>query len=117
MRKRNSVRRLNRDKGKREALCRNLLGTLVLNGEIHTTVARAKEVRSRMDKLITLAKRGDLHARRLAIARLPQRDAIHHLFAELGPRYADRPGGYTRTLRLASRRGDGAQMMMVQLVE
>ncbi len=117
MKKRNAVRRLNRDKGKREALCRNLLGTLVLNGEVHTTVARAKEVRSRMDRLITLAKRGDLHARRTALSRLPHQDAIHHLFTELGPRYADRPGGYTRTLRLATRRGDGAQMMMVQLVE
>ncbi len=117
MRKRMYVRRLNRDKGKREALCRNLLSTLVLNGEIHTTTARAKEVRSRAERLITLAKRGDLHARRLALSRLPHQEAVHHLFNELGPRYADRPGGYTRALRLGTRRGDGAQVMMVQLVD
>lgn len=117
MRKRMNVRRLNRDKGKREALCRNLLSTLVLTGEIQTTTARAKEVRSRLERLITLAKRGDLHARRIALSRLPHQDAVHHLFDELGPRYADRPGGYTRALRLGARRGDGATMMMVQLVE
>ena len=117
MRKRVYVRRLNRDKSKREALCRSLLSTLVLNGEVHTTSARAKEVRSRVERLITLAKRGDLHARRIALSRLPHREAVHHLFDELGPRYAERPGGYTRTLRLGTRRGDGAQLMMVQLVE
>ncbi len=117
MRKRVYVRRLNRDKGKREALCRNLLSTLVLNGEVHTTTARAKEVRSRVERLITLAKRGDLHARRLALSRLPHQKAVHHLFDELGPRYADRSGGYTRTLRLGTRRGDGAPIMMVKLVE
>lgn len=111
------VRRLNRDKGKREALCRNLLSALVLTGEIQTTTARAKEVRSRLERLITLAKRGDLHARRIALSRLPHQEAVHRLFDELGPRYADRPGGYTRALRLGARRGDGATMMMVQLVE
>ena len=117
MRKRVYVRRLNRDQGKREALCRNLLSSLVLNGEIHTTTARAKEIRSRVERLITLAKRGDLHARRIALSRLPHQEAVHHLFDELAPRYADRPGGYTRALRLGTRRGDGAPMIMVQLVE
>jgi large subunit ribosomal protein L17 len=117
VKKRTNVRRLNRDKGKREALCRNLLGTLVLNGEVHTTTARAKEIRSRVERLITLAKRGDLHARRQALSRLPHQEAIHHLFSELGPRYAERQGGYTRLLRLGTRRGDGATMMMIQLVE
>ncbi len=117
MRKRVYVRRLNRAQGKREALCRSLLSTLVLNGQVHTTSARAKEVRSRVERLISLAKRGDLHARRLALSRLPDREAVSHLFEELGPRYADRPGGYTRTFRLGTRRGDGAPVMMVQLVE
>ena len=117
MRKRVTVRRLNRAKHKREALCRGLLSTLMLNGEVHTTTARAKEVRSRAERLITLAKRGDLHARRLALSRLPHQEAVRHLFDELGPRYAERPGGYTRTYRLGTRRGDGAPLMMVQLVE
>jgi large subunit ribosomal protein L17 len=115
--KRVKGRHLNRPKGRREALCRNLMSALLQYGEVRTTEARAKEVQSRVERLITLAKRGDLHARRLVLSRLPNQVAVGRLFSEIAPRYADHSGGYTQLLRLEQRRGDGAQMMLLRLVK
>ncbi len=117
MRKRVAVRQLNRPRDRRTQLCRNLLAALIMEGEVRTTSARAHEIRSRLDHLVTLAKRGDLHARRLALSRLPHPPAVQQLFGELAERYRERQGGYTRALRLGTRRGDGAELMLVQLVE
>jgi large subunit ribosomal protein L17 len=97
-------------------LLRGLARSLLLHSHIDTTVGRAKELRPQVERLITLAKRGDLHARRQAISRMPDADAITRLFDELGPQYAARPGGYTRMRRLGHRLGDGAPLVRVELV-
>src|SRR3954451_16426778 len=101
-------RKLNRNAAHRAALLRNLSCALIEHGRIITTVAKAKELRPFVEKLITLAKKGTLHARRLAVSRLHNKDAVATLFKEIGPRFADRPGGYTRIIRRHERRlGDG----------
>ncbi|KRM68295.1 MULTISPECIES: 50S ribosomal protein L17 [Apilactobacillus] len=126
-----SYRKLQRTSAHRRSLLRNLTTDLLVNGQIKTTEARAKEVRSTADKMITLGKRGDLHARRQAAAFLQNvvadakedgngvkvTTALQKLFDEIAPKYADRNGGYTRILKTMPRRGDGASMVILQLVD
>ncbi len=116
MRHRAKGRQLSRTAEHRRALLRNLATSLFLHGRVDTTVAKAKELRPYAERLITLARRGDLHARRLAARKVRGRDALARLFAEIGPRFAARPGGYTRILRLGHRRGDGAEVARIELL-
>ncbi len=110
-------RKLNRNAAHRAALLRNLTVSLVDKERIITTVAKAKELRPFVEKLITLAKQGTVHARRLAVARLHNKDAVAKLFKEIGPRFADRPGGYTRIIRRHERRlGDGGETAFIELL-
>lgn len=90
--------------------------SLFRHERITTTTARAKELRPYVERLITLAKRGDLHARRLAARRIADRDVLGKLFDDIAPRYAERPGGYTRILKLGNRKGDAAEMALIELV-
>ena len=117
MRHRKAGRKLGRSSGHRKALYRNLITELFRHERIKTTEAKAKAIRPLAEKLITLGKRGDLHARRLAAARLNDPLVVKKLFEELAPRYEDRPGGYTRILKLGRRQGDGAEMAIIELVE
>jgi large subunit ribosomal protein L17 len=118
-----AYQKLSRDSSSRKALFRDLVTDLFLYERIQTTEAKAKELRSIAEKLITLAKRGDLHARRQVAAFVRreslngEQDAIQKLFSELAPRYAGRPGGYTRILKLGPRRGDSAPMVFIELVD
>ena len=109
-------RQLSRTAEHRRALMRNMATSLFLHGGIETTVAKAKELRPYAERLITLARRGDLHARRLAAQKVRERVALTRLFAEIGPRFAARPGGYTRILKLGHRPGDGAEMARIELL-
>ncbi|MEX1030191.1 MAG: 50S ribosomal protein L17 [Paenibacillaceae bacterium] len=115
--------KLGRNSSNRKALFRDLVTDLFLYERIQTTEAKAKELRSVAEKLITLAKRGDLHARRQVASFVRresadgEKDAIQKLFTDLGPRYAERPGGYTRILKLGPRRGDSAPMVYIELVD
>ena len=93
-----------------------LAAQLFVNEAINTTEAKAKAVRPLAEKLITFARRGDLAARREVLRVIPDRDVVHKLFTDIGPRYAERPGGYTRILKLGSRKGDGAPMARIELV-
>ena len=95
----------------------NLASALFEHGRITTTEAKAKRLRPYAEHLITFGKRGDLHARRQVLKRLNDKSVVHTLFAEIGPRYADRPGGYTRILKLGNRKGDNAPMAIIELVE
>jgi large subunit ribosomal protein L17 len=97
-------------------MLRNLVTDLLREGRIQTTDCRAKETRKLAEKMITLGKRGDLHARRQALAFLFSEDVVTKLFDEIGPKYADRNGGYTRILKLGPRRGDCAEMVFLELV-
>ncbi|MEA1902643.1 MAG: 50S ribosomal protein L17 [Actinomycetota bacterium] len=94
----------------------NLASDLFMYEKVATTVAKAKAVRPFAEKMITKARRGDLHARRTVLKRINNKDAVHRLFEEVGPRYADRPGGYTRITKLGPRRGDGAEEAIIELV-
>ena len=117
MRHRKKRNKLSRDAEHRRALIRNLCTEVVEHERIRTTQAKAKVVRPEVEKLITLAKRGDLHARRQALAELNQNKfTVHKLFEEIAPRYADRPGGYTRILKLGPRRSDSTEMVYLELV-
>lgn len=110
-------RRLGRNQEHRIALFRNLTIALLTHRRIITTVEKAKEVRGFVEKLITLAKKGTLHSRRLALARLRDKNAVEHLFKEIAPLFADRPGGYTRVIkRLERRLGDGGETAFLELV-
>ena len=117
MRHRISGRKLNRTASHRKAMFANMATSLIEHEQIVTTLPKAKEIRSIADKLITLGKRGDLHARRLAFARIRDSAQVKKLFDELGPRYADRHGGYTRVLKAGFRKGDNAPMAVVELVD
>ncbi|KRK48959.1 50S ribosomal protein L17 [Secundilactobacillus kimchicus] len=126
-----SYRKLQRASSQRRALLRDLTTELIIHGQIQTTEARAKEVRSTTDKMITLGKRGDLHARRQAATFLRDvvadvkedgddvkiQTALQKLFSDVAPKYADRNGGYTRIMKTMPRRGDGAPMVILQLVD
>lgn len=139
MRHRVHGRKLNRDMGHRKALIRNMVADLLCHEQIITTEAKARTIRPVAEKMITLAKRGlvkggedkgsEIHARRLAAARLPKTrivkdeegyveevDVVRHLFDEIAPRYTDRPGGYTRLLKMGKRPGDNADMAVLMLV-
>ena len=122
MRHRVAGRRFGRPLGQRTSLRRNLCASLILHEKITTTEPKAKSAQSQVEKLISLARRGDLHARRLALADLADPRAVQKLFDLLGPRFRDRAdgpgsnGGYTRLYRLGSRKGDGALMAQVELV-
>jgi large subunit ribosomal protein L17 len=119
-----SYRKLGRTSAQRKALLRDLATDLIINERIETTEARAKELRSVVEKMITLGKRGDLHARRQAAAFIRKevansetgQDALQKLFSDIAPRYQDRQGGYTRIMKLGPRRGDGAPMVITELV-
>lgn len=116
MRHRNTGRKLSRNASHRDALWANLITALVTHGRIETTEAKAKELRPYAEKLITLARRGDLHALRLVERRIKDREVLGRLFKELGPRFAARPGGYTRILKMGHRPGDGAEVARIELL-
>ena len=117
MRHRNQGRKLNRPPTHRAALLSSLASALIKHEQIATTLPKAKELRRVTDRLITLAKRGDLHARRLAFARIRDEAMVAKLFDTLGPRYAGRPGGYTRVMKAGFRYGDAAPMAVIELVD
>ena len=110
------MRKLGRNSAARKALLRSILTSFFKYGRIETTEAKAKELRSLADGLITLAKRGDLSARRQAIAALAEEDVVRKLFGEIAEKYTDRKSGYTRILKLGPRRGDAAPMALIELV-
>lgn len=117
MRHARGYRRLNRTHEHRKALFANMAGSLIEHEQIKTTLPKAKELKRIMDKMITLGKRGDLHARRQAGARLKQDAYVAKLFEVLGPRYKDRQGGYVRVLKAGFRYGDMAPMAIIELVD
>jgi large subunit ribosomal protein L17 len=117
MRHQKAGRKLGRDSAHRKALYSNLAGQLIEHGRIRTTEAKAKEVRPIVEKMITLGKRGDVHAHRQAVAFLRSKPVAHKLFAEVAPRFADREGGYTRVVKLGPRHGDAAPMAYLELVD
>jgi len=116
MRHRSKGRQLSRTAEHRKALLRNLATSLFRHDRIVTTTAKAKELRPFAERLITLARRGDLHARRLAERKIQDRQALTRLFSEIGPRFAARPGGYTRILKIGHRVGDGAETARIELL-
>jgi len=109
-------RRLGGSSAHQRSILANLAKELIEHERIKTTQAKAKEVQPLVDKLVGLAKRGDLHARRQALAIIPDRDAVHKLFSEIGPRYEDREGGYCRVVKIGPRLGDAAPMAIIELV-
>ncbi len=117
MRHGTGYRKLNRTHEHRKAMFANMACSLIEHEQIKTTLPKAKELRSVVDKLITLAKRGDLHARRLAASRIRQEPAVSKLFDVLGERYKERDGGYTRVLKAGFRYGDMAPMAIIELVD
>lgn len=117
MRHRKFTFKIGRSSGHRRALLANQVCSLIYSGEIRTTVVKAKQTKRVAEKMVTLAKRGGLHCRRQAIAKLREPEAVKVLFDEIGPRYTERPGGYTRIIRLGQRVGDGAEVCLLQWVE
>jgi large subunit ribosomal protein L17 len=117
MRHRNAGRKLNRTASHRRALFASLATALIKHEQIVTTLPKAKDLRRVADRLITLAKRGDLHARRLAMSRIRDEAMVAKLFATLGPRYAERAGGYTRVMKAGFRHGDSAPLAVIELVD
>ena len=117
MRHRRSGRKLNRNSSHRKAMFSNMAASLLNHEVIKTTLPKAKELRRVAEPLITMAKTDSVHKRRLAFARLRDRDVVTKLFNELGPRYKDRPGGYLRILKMGYRTGDKAPMALVELVD
>jgi large subunit ribosomal protein L17 len=117
MRHQKAGRQLRRTTEQKLSLLRNLATSLILEGAIETTEAKAKELRPFVEKLITKARTGTLHARRLAGVHITKRSASDKLFQELGPRFAARKGGYTRILKTGHRKGDGAEMSRIELIE
>jgi large subunit ribosomal protein L17 len=116
MRHRKPLKKLSRSPAHRRALIRNLLTSLITHGAIETTQTRCKVLKREVDKLITLGKKGSVHARRIAATRLFGKDAVGKLFDEIAPRYEDRHGGYSRILLLGPRLGDAAERAMIQLL-
>jgi large subunit ribosomal protein L17 len=117
MRHRRSGRKFNRTAEHRQAMFANMAAALIKHEQIVTTLPKAKDLRSVVEALITLGKRGDLHARRVAASRLKDEAMTAKLFATLGPRYQDRPGGYTRVLKAGFRYGDNAPLAVIELVD
>lgn len=116
MRHRKAGRRLSVPSDRRRALLRGMARSMVLYEGIRTTEARAKELRRFVERLVTLSKTNSVHHRRLAMARLPDRLAVEKLFDVYGPRYATRPGGYTRIIKLGQRKGDAAEMARIEFM-
>ena len=117
MRHRNAGRKLNKSSAHRRAMFGNMAASLIKHEQIVTTVPKAKELKPIVDRLITLGKRGGLHARRQALAFLPEAAAVDKLFSKLNERYAQRNGGYTRIVKAGFRHGDSAAMAVVELVD
>ena len=117
MRHRKSGRKLNRTASHRKAMFANMAASLIEHEQIVTTLPKAKDLRPIVEKLVTLAKRGDLHARRLAVARLRNEDVVRKLFETIGPRYSERAGGYTRVLKAGFRHGDNAPVAVIEFVD
>ena len=117
MRHQRTGKKLGRDSAHRKALYSNLAGALIEHGRIKTTEAKAKAVKPIAEQMITLGRRGDLAARRRALSYLRSRDVVHKLFDDVGPRFADRPGGYSRIVKLGPRQGDAAAMVYLELVD
>lgn len=111
-----TYRKLGRETSHRNLMLRNLVTDLLRNGRIETTVTRAKETRRMAEKMITLAKRGDLHARRQVLAYILEEEVVKTLFDEIAPKYSERNGGYTRMMKKGPRRGDGAEVVILELV-
>ncbi len=116
MRHRKKGRKLSRTASHKKATMRNMATSLFRHERIETTTAKAKELRPYAERLITLARRGDVHSRRLAATKIQDREVLGKLFDEIAPRYMERPGGYTRVLKLGSRKGDAAEMSLIELV-
>jgi len=116
MRHRKKGRKLQRTASHRRAMLRNMATSLFRHERIETTTAKAKELRPYAERLITLARRGDLHARRLVARKIQDREVLGKLFDEISSRYAERPGGYTRILKLGNRKGDAAEISLIELV-
>ena len=110
-------KKLGRDSAHRKALYANLACSLIEHGRIKTTQAKAKAVKPYAEKMITLGRRGDLHARRQALASLRSQEVVHKLFSEIAGRMAERPGGYTRIIKIGHRPGDAAEMVYLELVD
>ena len=117
MRHRKHTFKIGRSGAHRKAMLANQVCSLITEGEIKTTVVKAKETRRLADKMVTLGKKGDLHHRRLAISKLRDKSAVAQLFSEVAPKFANRDGGYTRIIRLGTRIGDAAEMCILQWVE
>jgi len=117
MRHNNTGRRLGRKTSHREAMFRNMVTSLLIHEKITTTDAKAKEIRSVAEKMITLGKRGDLHSMRLAASFIREKSVVTKLFSTIAPRYTDRHGGYTRIIKLGIRQGDAASLSLIELVE
>jgi large subunit ribosomal protein L17 len=117
VRHRKAGRKLGRDAAQRRALYSNLARALIEHGRIRTTEAKAKEVRPIVEEMITLGKRGDLAAHRHAVRFLRSKEIAHQLFSEVAPRFAERPGGYTRIVKIGPRQGDAALMVYLELVD
>ena len=117
MRHRKAGRKLGRDAAQRRALYSNLACAVIEHGRIRTTEAKAKEVRPIVEEMITLGKRGDLAAHRHAVRFLRSKEIAHLLFSEVAPRFAERPGGYTRIIKIGPRQGDAALMVYFELVD
>ncbi len=117
MRHQRAGKKLGRDSSHRRALYANLACSLIEHGRIRTTEAKAKAVKPFAEQMITLGKRGDLAARRQAVAELRSQEVVHRLFADVAPRFAERPGGYTRIVKLGPRPGDAADMVYLELVD
>jgi large subunit ribosomal protein L17 len=109
-------RKLGKPTDQRIAMLRNMTTSLLENGKIETTVTRAKELRSTAEKMITLGKTNTLHSRRQAVSYITKEDVVKKLFDEIAPKYADRNGGYTRIIKIGPRRGDAAEMCIIELV-
>ncbi len=117
MRHRKKGRELSRTRSHRRALLRNLATSLILHERIRTTQAKAKELRPFAERLVTLARRGDVHSRQLAARDVADRTALRKLFDQIGPRFQDRPGGYTRIMKLGARKGDGAELALIEFLD
>ncbi len=117
MRHRVSGRKLGRTSAHRKAMFRNQLTSLLVHERIVTTISKAKEVRPLAERMVTLARTGSLAARRRALAVVPDKEVVSRLFGEIAPRFSGRPGGYTRILRLGRRRGDGAELAILEFVD
>ncbi len=117
MRHHRSGRKLGRDSAHRKALYANLTSSLIEHGRIRTTEAKAKAVKPIAERLITLGRRGDLAAHRQAVSFLRSKDVVHKLFSDVAPRFAERPGGYSRIVKIGPRQGDAAEMVYLELVD